>query len=80
MIMKFNKKFQIFLQTEEPLARAICKGIWEQHLPLMAECLTTNNYNVESELFSVSVSTQMSTDKLQRRDNVDISKVTEQKG
>ena len=62
------------------MAQAICQAMREKKMPIMAECLTNNKYNVESESFSVSVSTKMSTEKRPRRDNVDISKVTEQKG
>lgn len=67
-----------YLQTEEPIAKAIRDGIRKNKLPLLAEYLTnkTDKHETESEFPPTSVSTE----KLQRRDNVDILKETKQKG
>ena len=76
--MNIKNIFNEYLLTEETIAKAICKGIRENYLPLLAEYLTnnTNKHETDSEFLPTSVSTK----KLQRRDNVDISKVTEQNG
>ncbi len=34
-----------FLQTEDPMAKAIRQAIREKKLPLLAECLTDKSYN-----------------------------------
>ena len=36
----FKDSFQQYLQTEEPMAKAIRQAIREQKLPLLAQCIT----------------------------------------
>lgn len=38
--MKSREIIDKFLQTEDPMAKAICQAMRERNLPLLAECIT----------------------------------------